>query len=119
MTFTPSRYIVKTLYNEEVKVQPITSKACSIIIKKTECHMYQTKQAKPFYVVLMNVHPSIKEVEIKNSIHKWNIKQRKTNIPLHMFFIDLKLSENNKEIYTTSQRFSPFLYIAWRFFVVI
>lgn len=53
------------------------------------------------------MHSSIQEDEIKNTlkglchevIHVWNIKQKKMNTPLPMFFHDLKPSDNNIEIY--------------------
>jgi hypothetical protein len=32
-------------------------------------------------------------------INVYNIKQQRTNIPLSLFFVDLKPNENNKDIY--------------------
>lgn len=108
----PDKYTIKALHNDEVKIQSTTGKEYSAIIKaleekQTEYHTYQCKQAKPFRVVLKNVHPSITVEEIKNSIQElghevsniWNVKQRKTNISLPMFFVDLQPNDNNKEIY--------------------
>lgn len=109
---TPGKYTVKALHNDEVKIQPTTGKEYSTIIKaleekQTEFHTYQPKQSKPFRVVLKNVHPSVNEEELKTSIQDlgheviniWNVKHRKTNVSLPMFFIDLKPKDNNKEIY--------------------
>ena len=53
------------------------------------------------------MHPTTDLAEIKRSIsdkdHEvtniWNIKQRNTNKPLPMFFVDLKPQDNNKDIY--------------------
>jgi len=33
----------------------------------------------------------------------WNIKKHDTKMPLNMFFIELKLENNNKDIYTRTK----------------
>ena len=106
------QYTLKTLSNVQVKVQPLEGAAYTSIIKaltdkKTEFHTYKPKQDKAFRVVLKNVHPTTDLADIKRSIsdkgHEvtniWNIKQRNTNKPLPMFFVDLKPQDNNKDIY--------------------
>jgi len=53
------------------------------------------------------MHYSANRSETKCEIEKlghtvantFNIKQNRTNIPLPLFFVDLKPSENNKDIY--------------------
>lgn len=106
------KYTVKSLHGDMVKMQSLTAHEYSIIIKileenETEYQTYQTKPAKLLRVVLKNLHPFIQKDKIKNSlkdlchevVHVWNVKQRKTNAPLPMFFLDLKPSDNNKKIY--------------------
>ena len=106
------RYIIKALNQDQVKVQPKTGEAYTIIVKaltekNTQFHTYKPKQERSFRVVLKNLHYSTDINEIKESINSlghdvhniWNIKHNKTNKPLSMFFIDLKHKENNKEIY--------------------
>jgi hypothetical protein len=54
------------------------------------------------------VYPTTDLAETKRSImdkgHEviniWKIKQRNTNKPLSMFFVDLKPQDNNKDIYS-------------------
>jgi translation initiation factor 2 alpha subunit (eIF-2alpha) len=53
------------------------------------------------------MHYSTDISEIKSAIEEFdhmvvnvfNVKQNRTNIPLSLFFVDLKPSENNKDIY--------------------
>jgi hypothetical protein len=105
-------YIVKTLRNDQVKIQPLQSKVFSTIIhalkeRNTEFFTYKSKQDKTFRVVLKNIHPSTDPKEISHCLMEqghevvniWNVKQRQTNIPLPLFFIDLKTQTNNKDIY--------------------
>jgi hypothetical protein len=57
--------------------------------------------------VVRGMHYSTDTSEIKIEIEKFghtvvnifNIKQNQTNTPLSLFFVDLKPSENNKDIY--------------------
>ena len=111
-TIVPDKYAIKALHNDEVRIQPSTGKDYTSIIKAlkekdTEFHTYQSKQSRPFRVVLKNVHPSTNIEEIKSGIQKLghdvinilNIKQRKTKEPLPLFFVDIKRNDNNHEIY--------------------
>jgi hypothetical protein len=106
------KYTLKTLYNSQVKVQPLESTAYTTIIKAlidrhTEFHSYKPKNERSFRVVLRNIHPSTDTNDIKQSLHEighdannvWNIKQRGTKIPLPIFFVDLMPKTNNKDIY--------------------
>ena len=68
--------------------------------------MYQPKKNRSFRTVLRGIHYSTDTNEIKSEIEKhghkvvniFNIKQTRTNIPLPLFFVDLKPSDN-REIY--------------------
>jgi hypothetical protein len=107
-------YVLKSLGNDEVKVQPKTGKNYSVITKalaqkNTQFHTYKPKLQRTFRVVIKNLHYSTDPEEIKQHIellgHEveniWNIRSNRTKQPLSMFFIDLKQKENNKEIYLT------------------
>lgn len=112
----PDRYLIKSLANNQVKVQPKSSVDYLPIItmlkqKDTRFYTYQLKQEKPYHVVLKNVHPSTNTDDIKNELqalgHKVtrisNIQQHATRRALPMFFVDLKVAENNKEIYNVKR----------------
>jgi hypothetical protein len=105
-------YITKTLRHDQVKIQPLKSEVYSTILKalmekNTEFYTYKPKKDKTFRVVLKNIHPSTDLKEISHSlmeqghevINIWNVKQRQTNLPLPLFFVDLKTQNNNKDIY--------------------
>lgn len=78
--------------------------------KNTEFHTYKPRQERSFRVVIRNLHPSTEIQEIKTAIMEkghdvtniWNVKQRNTNRPLPLHFIDLKPHPTNKEIYHIS-----------------
>jgi hypothetical protein len=108
---TPDKYILKTLYNSQVKVQPLesltyTTITKALIEKQTEFHTCKPRNERGFRVVLRNIHPTTEPENIKESLRKkgheitnvWNIKQRDTKTPLPLFFIDLKPNKNNKDI---------------------
>jgi hypothetical protein len=108
----PSKYLVKTLSNEQVRVQPTESSLYTTIIKElmeknTEFHTYNPRQDRSFRVVIRNLHPSTEVQDIKRALiekghevtNVWNAKQRNTNRPLPLHFIDIKQHSNNKEIY--------------------
>jgi hypothetical protein len=111
-TIAKDKYTLKTLYNSQVKIQPLESTIYSTIVKaltdrQTEFHTYKPRSERGFRVVLRNVHPSTESINIKQSLQElgheviniWNIKQRGTKIPLPLFFIDLQPKANNKDIY--------------------
>lgn len=106
------KYTLKSLYNEQVKIQPTESATYTLIIKalvdkNTKFHTYKPKAERSFRVVLKNLHPTTDVNEIKKSLadkgHEvtniWNVKRKTTNIPLPIHFLDLKPNENNSEIY--------------------
>jgi hypothetical protein len=108
----PDKYTVKTLSNEQVRVQPTeisiyTAIIKALIDKNTEFHTYKPRQDRSFRVVLRNLHPSTEVHGIKQAITEkghevtnvWNAKQRGTNRPLPVHFIDIKLQSNNKDVY--------------------
>jgi hypothetical protein len=100
------------LQGNQVKILPKSPDVYQTIIKTltekhTEFHTYQPKEGKSFRTVLQGLHYSTdiqnlwaaieSHVHIVANIH--NIKQARSNIPLPLFFIDLKPNENNKDIY--------------------
>lgn len=106
-------YELKILRAEQVKIQPKSTTAYSVIVKElrnkgTEFHTFKLKQDRSFRVVLKNMHPLTDVQELKmaieerghNVVNIWNIKQRVTKKPLPMFFIDLEQTPNNKSVYT-------------------
>jgi hypothetical protein len=68
----------------------------------------QTKRERNYRGTQKNMHYSINPEEIKSEIEKhgptvitiWNTKQYRTKLPLSMFFVELKLSLNNKDIFS-------------------
>ena len=111
-TIAKDKYLVKTLHNDQVTVQPTESSVYTIIIKalidkNTEFRTYKPRQDRSFRVVLKNIHPSTylndikKELNVKGheETNIWNVKKRATKKPLPIHFIDLKPSGNNKDIY--------------------
>ena len=111
-TIAKDKYLVKTLHNDQVRVQPTESSVYTIIIKalmdnNTEFHTYKPRQDRSFRVVLKNIHPSTDLNDIKKELNVkghevtniWNVKQRAIKKPLPIHFIDIKPSGNNKDIY--------------------
>ena len=107
-----NEYTLKVLSNNEIKIQPHSSEKYLPIVeelkkKNTEFHTYQRKQEKGYKVVLRNMHSSVDINELKSEIenlgHKVmkiaNIRQRITQKPLPLFFIELELNDNNKKIF--------------------
>lgn len=108
----PGEFVLKILAKNEVKIQLKTAENYSNITKallerKTEFHTYKLKQDRSYNVVLRGMHPSIPVEEIKEELEKIgftvtnisNIRERVTKKPLPLFFIGLKPTENNKEIF--------------------
>ena len=109
---TPNKYLVKTLPNDQVKVQPTestiyTANIKALMDKNTEFHTYKPRKDRSFRVVLKNIHPSTDVNDIKQALkdegHEvtniWNVKQRNTNKPLPIHFVDLKPHTTNKDLY--------------------
>jgi hypothetical protein len=93
-TIAKDKYLVKTLYNNQVTVQPTESSVYTTIVKalidkNTEFHTYKPRQDRSFRVVLKNIHRSTDLNDIKQDIkdkgHEvmniWNVKQRGTKTP--------------------------------------
>ena len=107
-----NNYTLKILFNNEVKIIPNSSEKYLPIIeelkkKKTEFYTYQRKQDKSYKTVLRHIHPSVDTGEIEKAIeehdHKvlrvTNIRDRYTQKPLPLFFVEIQPNDNNKEIY--------------------
>ena len=108
----PNKCLVKTLFHDQVLVQPKESSVYSTIIKavmekNTEFHTYKPRQDRSFRVVLRNLHPSTEANDIKKALKEeghevtniWNVKERTTNKPLPIHFINIKPHTNNNKIY--------------------
>lgn len=109
-------YTLKVLNATEVKVQIATSDKYLPVIDelkklKADFYTFRRKEDKPFRAVLRGMHPNIELNMLKSSIEEFghtvigitNIKQRITKNPLPLFFVDIKPSENNKEIYNITR----------------
>jgi len=80
-------------------------------IRNIEFYTYKSKKQGSFKVVLKHTYIySSRDVDmddIKKGIEEfgliatnvWNIKNRGTNVAFHIFFIELKPGNNNKNIY--------------------
>lgn len=112
----PNSYTMKSLYNNQVKIQPHTSECYTKIVKAliekdTKFYTYQLKNERSFRVVVRNIHQSTEHNHLKNAIeelgHKVknisNIRQRTTNINLPLFNIELAVNPNNKDIYKVTK----------------
>jgi hypothetical protein len=69
----PNKYLVITLPNDQMKVQPTGSSIYTAIIKalmdkNTEFHTYKPRQDRRFRVVLKNIHPSTDINNIKQAL---------------------------------------------------
>lgn len=108
-----NQFELKNLKNQQVKIIPKNPETYKKILselekKNTEFFTYKLKEERSFKVILRNLHPSVDTEELKKELlergHEvtniWNIRKRGTKEPLPLFDIDLKLSPNNKEIYT-------------------
>jgi hypothetical protein len=108
----PNKYLVKTLSNEQVRVQTTESSIYTTIIKalmekNTEFHTYKPRQERSIRAEIRNLHPSTEVQDTKRVLiekghevtNVWNANQRNTNRPLPLLFIDIKPHSNNKEIY--------------------
>jgi len=112
VTIAREKFEFKVLQDNQVKIQPKSSDKYTTIIKalaekRTEFHTYQQKADRNFRTVLRGLHYSTDIQDIKSEIESlghtvmniYNIKQSRTNTPLPLFFVDLKPSANNKDIY--------------------
>jgi hypothetical protein len=106
------QYVITALANNQVRVQPTTADSYrsithTLMAKGAEFHTFKPKEERNHRVVLKHIHYSVNPDDIKSEIEKlghkvaniWNIKQFQTKLPLSMFFVDLKLAPNNKDIF--------------------
>jgi PAX-interacting protein 1 len=112
VTVAGDNFELKVFHGNQAKIQPKSSDKYTAIIKAlaekhNEFHKYQPKADRSFRTVLRGLHYSTVIRDIKSEIENlghavvniFNIKQSRTNIPLSLFFVDLKPSANNKDIY--------------------
>jgi len=79
---------VKTLYNDQVRVEPTENSVYTTIVKalikkkNTELHTYKPKQERSFRVVLKNIHSStdlnVTKQRLTDKGHvtnTWNVKE--------------------------------------------
>ena len=103
---------MKILHNDQVRLQLTEGSLHTTIVKalmekNTEFRTYKPKQERSFRVILKNIHPSTDLNDIKQSLtdkghivtNVWYVKQRITNKPLTLHFIDIKSHDKNKKIY--------------------
>lgn len=108
----PNNYFLKTIGNNQIKIQPNSVDDYRKIVKKlkdieTNFHTYQAKEQRSYRVVIRNLHHSTDQVELKKEIeekgHKvtniYNIKQKITKKPLPLFYIEVAQNINNKSLY--------------------
>jgi hypothetical protein len=109
-----NQYETKSLANNQVKVQPANIDSYRTITKAltdrhTAFHTYNPKEDRSYRVVLRNMHYSIPTDEIKTETEKLghqvtnicNMTHYHTKLPLSMFFVDLKQTPNNKDIFSS------------------
>jgi len=93
-SLAPNKYLVKTLSNYQVRVQPTesavyTASIKALMEKNTEFHIYKPRQNRSFRVVLKNLHPTNEVNDIKQALKKEGheatnirtVKQRSSNHP--------------------------------------
>lgn len=98
--FIATEYVIKTINEEQIRVQIMNPQMYAIIVKeliarKPEFHTYKSKQDRSFRVVLRNMHSSTNLEDLKQAINTlghevtniWNIRQRGTKKPLPLFYI--------------------------------
>ncbi|KAL7297481.1 hypothetical protein TKK_0009847 [Trichogramma kaykai] len=109
-------YTLKTLAGKQVKIflnNPETYVRVVEELKKNkeQFYTYQSKSDKGYKVVLKGIHPSVDLKELQAEIethghsimHISNIEQAVTKIPLPLFFLEMKVQSNNKEIFNINK----------------
>jgi hypothetical protein len=112
-------YYTKTLSDETIKVSALIDTNRKLIQhlkdKNIIYHTYQLKEERAYRVVIRHLHHSIPTEEIKTELEKaghkirkiMNVKNRVTKEPLSLFFVDLELQHNNKEIFKEDSSITP------------
>ena len=90
-------YQLKVVKHNQVKIQPMTPEAYSVIVKElelknTELFTYKPKNERSFRTILKNMHPSVDVEDLKSELqglgHKvtnmYNMRHRETKLPLPM-----------------------------------
>jgi len=103
---------LRTINPEKVKIQSKSSIVYTNIVKElkirnAEFHICKPKQERNFKIILKHMHSEKDVDEIRKDIEELgytntnvrNIKKRGTKVPLHMFYVELKPGNNNKDIY--------------------
>lgn len=116
------KYITDTIGTEEFSYKCMVDNTIKLMLQNSDCyrkmihafnqknisfHTYQLKKDRAYRVVLKNMHHSADIDELKHSLDQMGHKVRniinarhyQTKAPMHMFFIDLEPSNNNKEIF--------------------
>lgn len=112
----PNGYTIKSLNNNQVKIQPDTSQTYTVIVKAltakaTQFHTYQLKENRSFRVVIRNIHPTSDLDKLKEDIQAKGhivkniscIRQKGTKLLLPLFNLELEPKPNNKEIYNITR----------------
>lgn len=107
-----NNFTLRVINHEEVKIQAKTAEFYDVIVaelkkRNTEYHSYQKKQDRPFRVVLKNMHCSSDTETLKTELEELghhviqitNIQNRFNKSKLPMFYIDMKVAPNNKDVY--------------------
>lgn len=105
-------YTYKFLIGNKAKIFLVSIASCRPLVHKLKelkinFHTFQVKQDRMFGVVVKNMHYSTHISDIRLSIEKFghkvrnvlNIRDFRTQSPLSMLFVDLELSQNNKDTY--------------------
>lgn len=99
-----------TMKNIKINLQSANSYRAVIKLfneNKLEYHTYQTREEKPYRVVIRNLHHTIPTDYIKDDIESngflvknvTNILKAHSKEPLPLFFVDLNPSPNNQDIF--------------------
>ncbi|KAL4125740.1 hypothetical protein QTP88_009980 [Uroleucon formosanum] len=95
-----------------VKIQTFSSDSYRSVIKflkeeDVSFHSYQSKENKPFRIVIRNLHPSTDKKHISKELSELgfqvknitSVLHKSTKTPLPLFFVDLEQSESNQDIF--------------------
>lgn len=95
-----------------VKIQTFSSDSYRSVIKflkeeDVSFHSYQSKENKPFRIVIRNLHPSTDKNHISKELSELgfqvknitNVLHKSTKTPLPLFFVDLEQSESIQDIF--------------------
>ena len=106
------QYYTKSLANNVVKINCNTSDTYRKLVREFKekniyHHTYQLKEERAYRIVIRYLHYSTDTEDIREELlrlgHKArniiNVRNRLTEEPLNMFFVDLDPASNNKEVY--------------------